>query len=177
MTSIFIPRHEAGIIRVFSISRPIATLARELKQQHKAALATALLGQEIAENAFELFPLSDLTGVGLPRYLSEGYDIPQASLQQDRAKLDALDGYVLLVFSRISDAGDVTLHPTPELTLIGSYSEPRAAHAAAPIATPSANAYSGVKDPAAAPARSRVRNALSVISVALTLLLIWWILQ
>ncbi len=177
MNNLLIPRHEAGIIRVFAISRPIATLARELKQQPKAALASALLGHEITEDAFELFALSDLTGVGLPSYLSEGYDIAPETLRQDRAKLEALDGYVLLVFSRVSDAGDVTLNPTSELTLIGSYSEPRAAQAAAPIATPSAKAYSGAKEPATAPTRSRVRNALSVISVALTLLLIWWILR
>ena len=177
MNSLTIPRSETGIIRVFAISRPIATVAREMKQQPKAALASALLGHEIAEDAFELFALSDLTGVGLPGYLAEGYDIAQTTLKQDRAKLEALEGYVLIVFSCVSDAGEVTLNPAPELTLIGSYSEPRGAQAAAPIATPSAKAYSGAKQPATAPTRSRVRNALSLVSVALTLLLIWWILQ
>ena len=152
-------------------------MAHALTQQPKAALASSLLNYEVADDDFELFALSDLTGVGLPAYLSDGYDIDKEDIRADRTKLDALDGYVLLLFSRVSDGGDLTLTPLLDLTLIGTYAEPKAAHAAAPIAAEAAKAYSGVKAPAVAPARSKVRSVLTTTSVILTLLLIWWILR
>lgn len=170
-----IARIEHGVIRVFAISRPMAEMARALKQQPKKTLAAALLNHPVDEDDFELFALSDLTGVGLPRYLSDGYDVDKDAIRADRAKLEALDGYVLLLFSRVSNGGDVSLRPLSDLTLIGTYTEPKASHTAAPIATEAAKPYSGNTPAAKAPGRSRVGSALTAAAVLLTLLLIWWI--
>lgn len=175
--TIDIPRTEQGAIRVFAISRPMAEMARALKQQPKTGLAAALLNHPVDEDDFELFALSDLTGVGLPRYLSDGYDVDHDAIRADRAKLEALDGYVLLLFSRISSAGDVALRPVAELTLIGTYAEPKAKHAAAPIAAQAAKPYSGTAQTPKAPGRSRVGSALTALAVLLALLFIWWTLQ
>lgn len=174
--TIEIPRTETGVIRVFAISRPMAQMARTLRQQSKSALASALLGHDVAEHDVELFGLSDLAGVGLARYLSDGYDVDRAAIRADGARLDALDGYVLLLFSRVSDGGDVTLRADPDLTLIGSYAEPKAAHAAPAIATASAASYSGVRADAAAPRRSRVGSALTAVIAIVILFFIWWTL-
>lgn len=170
-----IARAEHGVIRVFAISRPMAAMARALKQQPKSTLAAALLNHPVAADDFELFALSDLTGVGLPRYLSDGYDVDKEAIRADRTKLDALDGYVLLLFSRVSNAADVTLEPVTDLTLIGTYTEPRASHAAAPIATDAAKLYSGNIRTPQTPSRMRVGSALTAAAVLLALLLIWWI--
>ena len=122
----------------------MSDMARVLKQQSKSRLASTLLGHDVTDADVELFPLSDLIGVGLPQYLTDGYDVDKDVVRNDRARLDALDGYVLLVFSRVSSDGGVTLSPLPDLTLIGTYSEPKADHATAPIATEAAAPYSGV---------------------------------
>jgi hypothetical protein len=177
MSAVHIPRGEAGVIRVFAISRPIASMARQLKQQPKAALASGLLAHPVTDDDFELFALSDLTGVGLPAYLRDGYDVDPTAIRRDRARLEALDGYVLLLFSRINTAGDVTLTPLADLTLIGSYAEPKPVHVAAPIAADAAKAYSGAKTATHGPARARLRGVLMMTSLLLTLFLIWWILR
>jgi len=177
MPAIDIPRTEHGVIRVFAISRPMATMARALKQQPKRALASALLGHDVMEDDFELFALSDLAGVGLPGYLSEGYDVDKDAVRADRARLDALDGYVLLVFSHVSDSAPITLHPDRDLTLIGIYAEPLAAHAAVPIAAEAAKRYSGTHSKSVAPERSRAGSVLTAAIAAVILALVWWSLR
>ena len=172
-SAIKILRGEQGVIRVFAVSRPMADMARALKQQPKKALAATLLNQPVSDDDFELFALSDLSGVGLPRYLSDGYDVDRDALHRDRARLEALDGYVLLLFSRVSDEGDITLAPAADLTLIGSYAEPKARHAAAPIRTASAKQQPGKGS--AATGRSRAGSILTGVTALLLLLLIWWI--
>lgn len=177
MTNIHIPRAEHGTIRVFAISRPIADMAHALRQQSKSALASELLGHEIAAENIELFALSDLTGIGLHGYLSEGYGVDKDALRLDRTRLDALDGYVLLVFSGISAAGDVTLTPAPDLTLIGTYAEPKAQHAAPPLTTDASKPYSGVTAQIEETRRSRAGSAFTAAAIAFALIIIWWILR
>ncbi len=174
MQTIEIKQSESGAIRVFAISRPIADMARALKQKPKAALADEMLGHPVTVEDIELFALSDLTGVGLPRYLSDGYDVDSQALRRDRARLDALDGYVLLVFSSVAADGDVRLSPGPDLTLIGTYHEARAQHAAGPIAVEAAKPYTGTNPAPKAPGRSRVGSALTAVLALMIMILIWW---
>ena len=65
MTVIDIPQSEHGVIRVFAISRPMADMARTLKQQPKSDVAAKLIKHSVSEGEFEMFSLSNLTGVGL----------------------------------------------------------------------------------------------------------------
>ncbi|WP_299412740.1 hypothetical protein [uncultured Sulfitobacter sp.] len=177
MSTLFIPQYESGVIRIFSISRPMSDMARALKQRPKAMIASDLLGHDIKDEAVELFALADLTGVGLPRYLNDGYDVDDDVIQADRARLEALDGYVLLLFSKVSETGDVTLNPSADLTLIGTYSEPKAAHSAVPIAAEAAKPYSGVAastQPTKRGPRGSIFTALAAIIIAI---LIYWILR
>jgi hypothetical protein len=172
-----IAKSEHGVIRVFSISRPMAQMARTLASQPKAALASELLGHRVSDEHIELFALSDLAGVGLVRYLGEGYDIDQTALNGARARLEALDGYVLLLHSGWPRAGDVVLNPAPELTLIGTFCEPRPAASGVPLAVAAALPYSGAMPPPEPPGRARAGSALTAAAVLLTLLFIWWILR
>ena len=177
MTSpVLIPRHEHGVIRVFAISRPIAGVARALKQQPKAALASELLGHTVTSDMMELFALSDLTGVGLSRYLADGYDIDPEALRADHTRLEGLDGYVLLLFSSVAKDDTITLRPHADLTLVGTYAEPKPVQAAAPVSTDAAKPYSGHSDAPQAPKRSRAGSILTVAFALLIVLLIWWII-
>ncbi|MBB3993191.1 hypothetical protein GGR95_000819 [Sulfitobacter undariae] len=177
MTVIDIPQSEHGVIRVFAISRPMADMARTLKQQPKSAVAAQLLNHSVSEGEFELFALSDLTGVGLMQYLSDGYDVDKAALRRDQTRLQALDGYVLLLFSKVSDAGGITFTPDSALTLIGTYAEPQALHGAAPIASDAAKLYSGVGGKPTTAGRMRMGSGITAVAMVLILLLIWWILK
>ena len=177
MSTIEISRTEHGVIRVFAISRPMAEMARLITQQTKGKLASAFLGHTVSDRDVELFALSDLAGIGLPAYLSDGYDIDKMAVRSDHARLEALDGYVLLLFSSVSNDGDVSVAPTAELTLIGTYAEPKTEHTTAPIDSDAAKPYSGVIDTPQAPRRSRVGSTITAVTALLALLLLWWILQ
>lgn len=177
MNTIVIPRAEHGTIRVFAISRPIANMARALKQQSKIALASELLGHDVVEGDIEIFALSDLAGIGLHGYLSEGYGVDKQALHLDRTRLDALDGYVLLLFSTLSDTGDVSITPARDLTLIGTYAEPAAKHVAPPIQAEAAKPYTGASKPAQEPRRSRVGSVFTAVAALLALFILWWILR
>ena len=84
MTQLEIPKGEIGQIRLFAVNRPIDELARDLRNDSKEALIADLLGRPMPEGAAELFPVSDLTGVGLASYLGDGYAVPREQISRDR---------------------------------------------------------------------------------------------
>ncbi|KEJ88759.1 hypothetical protein [Sulfitobacter donghicola] len=177
MTPINIRQTEHGVIRVFAISRPMADMARALKQASKSGVASALLKHPVADNDVELFALSDLAGVGLPDYLINGHGMEAKSVQSDRIRLEALDGYVLFLFSSVSDQKDISFTPSPDLTLIGTYGVPPLDMAVAPIAAKSAAPYSSVSKPAKPARRAKLGSAVGAFGAIFLLFLIWWIFR
>lgn len=178
MSTITIPKGEHGVIRVFAISRPLPEMSNALKAQSKEQLATELLGTPVSEGKVEIFAVSDLTGVGLAGYLKEGYDVPEAELGRDRSRLEALDGYVLLVFSSAFGDGEITFETSAELTLIGTYHEPIPAMQAEPIESAASRPYTGTPaETPATPPRNRSGSAVVGLAVlALFILLLVWIM-
>ena len=125
---------ERGQIHVFAVNRPAADLAAALDAKPKADLARELLrAPHLDTSSTELFALSELSGVGLAAYLSEGYAVDAAQIAPDRARLDALDGYVLLLFSDSFHGKETQLTPGADVTLIGSYGEFRPDSAVLPL--------------------------------------------
>jgi hypothetical protein len=117
-----IPALDHDGVRVFA-----ARLSVDDLQHDKARLAFDLLGDTDLDPAFiEIFDLADLTGVGLSGYLAEGLGVPEAALEPDRARLDAIKGPVLILLSKAlhGRAGFLTLDP--RLTLVATYAEERA---------------------------------------------------
>ncbi|MFM7333350.1 MAG: hypothetical protein ACKO1H_02890 [Tabrizicola sp.] len=116
-----IPAHDRLGVRVFA-----AKLTPEDLQRDKARLAEALLGDPDLDPAFiEIFEVADLSGVGLSGYLSDGLGVPDAALARDRARLDALEGPVLILLSRALHGREVTLTLDPRLSLVATYAEER----------------------------------------------------
>ncbi|WP_299587926.1 hypothetical protein [uncultured Tateyamaria sp.] len=116
-----IPAHEHGAIRVFSLSMS-DDAARAFKDD--AAQLVEMLGVPVDADHIEVFALSDLEGVGLAGYLSDGHAVPDAELTPDRIKLDKMGGWVMIVYSRAFNGAATTLAPAPALTLIGTYGTP-----------------------------------------------------
>lgn len=75
----------------------------------------------------ELFPLSDLAGMALSDYVATAFDILDAPLGQTAARLNALDGHVLLI-PQAAMAGQVKTGA--ELTLIASLPMAKPDHSA-----------------------------------------------
>ncbi len=118
-----IQRSEHNLIRVFAVNRPAHNLRAALAEQDKTDLIAELLGQDVPKDGAELFPVADLAGIGLSGYLEQGYAVSPDQLEDAKARLDALEGYVLLLFSSAFKGRDVTLEPGANLTLIGTFGE------------------------------------------------------
>lgn len=150
--TIDIPRDERGVVRVFALSMTPAE-AKALRANIPADPddtdtpdpQTALLGATYLDSDFtEIFPLSNLEGLGLVGYLEQGNGVDPAQLAPDARKLAALEGWVFLVFSSAFGGFAQTLSPGPELTLIGAYSEvPRDVTPRGKIASEAALPYTG----------------------------------
>lgn len=174
-----IKAHERDTIRVFAINQAATEVAATLKLMPKADAARQLLGDPHLNTAStELFPISDLTGMGLSAYLTEGYAVPADQIAQDRTKLDALEGYVLLLFSDSFAGAETTLAPGQTLTLIGTYIEYQPSAPSGSLKTDSAKPYSGgmaqqTQPPKKTPSGSAITVLILAVLVGMGL---WWLL-
>lgn len=147
---------ERGHVRVFSLSM---TKAEAEVLDLEQALGTAPKDS----SRVEIFPLSNLDGLGLTGYLIDGCGIPEAQVAPDRARLESLDGHVMLLLSRAYGDGAIILTPAPELTLIGTYTETRPDTSIAPIETESAKPYTGARRSSPRQARAASRRAGAIV--------------
>ncbi len=159
-----IPRHETGVTRVFSLSMS-SQEALHLKDD-VGLLAKALGAPPANESGVEVFPLADLGELGLAGYLQEGVDARPEDIARDKAKLSALDGWVLLLHSTAFSPAGATLAPVAALTLIGTYKQAAAENDALPLEAETAKPYSGTV-PAAPPEKAQLRTPASWIIAGL----------
>lgn len=114
--------HEVGATRVFvNDADPDATDAPMTNDE-----AAKLLGAKVDPAKIEVVSAGSLSGMGLSRYLVEGYGIAADDIEGDRKMLDGLDGQIVLVPSSAT-AGSATLVPQAPLRFVGLFREPAAA--------------------------------------------------
>lgn len=171
MRPIDIPRNETGVVRVFAVNRPMSEMTSLLKTQEKVEVAGALLNRDVTERDVELFPVSDLTGVGLPSYLSDGYAIPETQILKDHGRLSALDGYVLLLFSSAFDGEEERLEPSSDLTLIGTYGEAQPDMTAIPLTSDAAAPYTGIPTGAPVVPPEGRGASMTLVTIAIVILI------
>lgn len=179
---IAIPSDERGTVRLFALDMPpdqAAQLRDDPGPEDGPAPLQSLLGARYLDTDFvEIFDLSNLEGLGLVRYLTEGNGIAEADLAPDRAQLEALTGWVLIVYSSAFGGFAQTLNPGKALRPIGMWREARSNTVAAPLKSDAATTPSNLA-PAAKPAPSnaailgRVATYVLLVIFALTLLMIW----
>lgn len=175
--TIQIPAEEHGVIRLFRVQLPPEEIAEFAGLAGEGpALAAALGVDRLDPEYVEVFPVSDLTGLGLVGYLTEGLGVAPEDLAQDRAMIDAVDGHVLVLSSGAFEGRAETLRPRAPLRWVGIWREagqaveftPLPAGGAqgavhtAPVKTPSNNAILG-----------RVAMMALLVLFALTALMIW----
>lgn len=110
---------ERGLVRLFALDLP----AEEVEKLREADLAAMLGVARLDLDQVDLFSSSDLTGLGLTGYMTEGLGIPEEELAPDRARLDALTGHLMVVRSAAFQGEAVTLAPRAPLRWIGTYAE------------------------------------------------------
>ena len=177
MAQITIPAHEHGIVRVFSLSMSDdqAKSLRNSRQAQKDALGM----QQLDPRGIDVFQISDLAEIGLHGYLREGVDADEAGLTRDRAKLRALEGWVMLVYSSAFEGREVTFTPTPELTLIGTYGQAKRDWSQIEIDSDAAKPYSGTPTlTPPQPVRGGAGGAMVIIALlVLVALVCLWMLS
>lgn len=172
---------EHGVIRLFTVNLPadqIAGFTETDPAQAGAAPVQKALGVDHLDTDFvELFPVSNLSGLGLAGYLTEGLGVAEADVRPDASRLNSLSGHVLVVLSQAFGGQAATLSPTAPLKWIGTYTEEGASIRFEPL--PSDSAKGTIAAPPGKPAKSdaRVGGMIAMYALiamfALVALIIW----
>lgn len=141
MTQINVPALEQGVTRVFALSLTSreARQLRDTELMQKAALGV----DHLVPSGVEIFALDDLGEMGLVGYLREGVDAQEEALTRDRAKLSALQGWVMILHSSAFEGAAVTLELGRAITLIGTYGQTEPDTPPVAVQAESAAPYSG----------------------------------
>ena len=133
-------------------------------------LKTSLGAAALDPSGVEVLASKDMTGLGLTGLLVEGHGMDRDAVSADKARLDALQGHVVLVHASAFQGVAQDLSPGPELTFIGRYSGPRTATPVEPIRSKSAQGT--LQDGKAKPSDARVGGRIAMIALLVLLLLV-----
>ena len=181
--AITVPAAEAGLVRVFALSLQAAE-AQHLKDNPRAESGPtpqedALGATALNSTHVEVFALADLGDMSLPDYLAEGPGVARDALEADRAKLSALEGWVMIVYSSAFGGAAQQLTPAPALTLIGTYPQEGVDWSdQVDLSTTSALPYQedaapARKKPSDAAMSGRIATAALLVLFALVGLMVW----
>ncbi|MDU8928492.1 hypothetical protein RXV86_13965 [Alisedimentitalea sp. MJ-SS2] len=180
-TTIDIPAGEHDILRLFAINLPREAM-REMLQpvngtQPTPSPAAQLLGiGGLDDRHAELFDTTDLAGLGLRGYLSEGYDLAPETLAPDAARLDAIKGYALLLLSQAFDRRATRLSPIRSLNLVATYALPGADNRMGRFTPPGSRARIGATGtPSDMPRTRSPWPPLLLLIAAIAAILLWQI--
>ncbi|WP_375691916.1 hypothetical protein [Pseudooceanicola sp. LIPI14-2-Ac024] len=137
-----IPRTGGNAVHVFSLGladeAAEAFVARPPENGSGWPLKVALGAERLVADEVAHFPLSDLAGLGLSHYLTEGMGADPAAVERDTARLDALRGEVVILRPASFGGTEQVLSPTPPLVHVGSYPLMHGATTMEKLRTPSA---------------------------------------
>lgn len=171
---------ERGVIRIFmaNLTTEQAASFTERPDEDTPATINRALGVTNLDSDFvELFPLSNLDGLGLAGYLTEGLGVAAEDVKPNASRLNAMSGHVLIVLSQAFGGFETTITPTAPLKWIGTYTEEGASMKFEPL--PSEGAKGTTEAPTGKPAKSDARIGGMIAMYALiamfafVALLIW----
>ena len=137
MSDLNVAPHERGVLRLFTLDmRP-----EEAKFLREPGAAEQALGVEnLDHEQIEVFPVSDLEELGLYGYLTEGCGIPEDQL--NRAELEAIEGWVMVLRSKAFGDQALELSPDARVALAGLFTEESTNWTGTPIEAESAKPFS-----------------------------------
>ena len=183
MQQINIRAHERGVIRLFALSLS-ETEAKALRSKdpgsdtldpEAVALQKEALGvTELDGTCVEVFPVADLEELGLAGYMIEGNGVDPDEIEPDRVKLAALDGWIMIVYSRAFRGKATVLRPAQALTLVATYNDPATEWTSETAIETASAKTSPVKSPPSDGAMmGRVAMIALLVLFALTGLIVW----
>ncbi len=131
-------------------------------------MKTALGATELDSGHIEVFAASDLRGIGLSVYLTEGQGISEGDIAADREALDAAEGHVVLLRARAFGGIAQSISPRPPLRLLGAYRQAQAE----PAHRPSPARPDQVAGAHAAPEPARPRRDIGAAIMVLGVLVL-----
>ena len=178
-----VKENEHGLVRLFSVDLPPTEIKAFADRDFDSddddpawPLKDALGATYLDEDFIELFPVSDLTGLGLPGYMIEGLGIAETDIAEDQARLSAIKGHVLVVTSNAFGGIAQTLRPRAPLKWIGTYAEETAPVTFQPLPSEAAqgNVNTETKPvPSNAAMSGRVAMAALLVLALLVAVMIW----
>jgi len=167
---------EAGKVRVYTLS--LSDDEARAMRDDETAQAAALGIERIDAGYTEVFRVADLDQLGLAGYLRDGNGVNPDQIETDRSKLAALDGWVMIVYSRAFAGQSLQLAPIPALTHIGTYSESGPETSVQAMEAEAAQPYTGIpRVSPTEPAKGGGGKTMVIVGIAvLVLVVVWWLL-
>lgn len=170
---------ERGVIRIFMANLTTDQAADFIASPNEdtpAPIHRALGVTYLDSDFVELFPLTNLEGLGLAGYLVEGLGVAEADVKPHASRLNSMNGQVLIVLSAAFGGFETTITPTAPLKWIGTYTEEGASVKFEPL--PSEGAKGAPGTPTKAPkSDARVGGMIAMYALiamfAFVGLLIW----
>ena len=140
MTRMEISEFDAGITRVFQLDLPSEAVERYTAQAGTGEwpLQYGLGAKRLRAAYVEIVAIRDLGDMPLSTYLAEGYGLTGQDFRDDRARLDALRGHVVILTSAAFDRTAQTLNIQSPLRWVGSYADETKAPIGRPLRSASA---------------------------------------
>ena len=146
MSATEIPADERGVVRIYRIDLPDAEIERfaspepapDVYSDDDTPVPTLLdaLGAEVLDwDHVDVFPVSNLAAIGLSAYLIEGLGVPLDDIEGARARIDAVEGHVLVLSSQAFAGKAQRIDPRPPLRPVGTFREPPPKPVIGPIET------------------------------------------
>lgn len=167
-------RDDARVIWVFHADLDKTAFARFTKHADPWPVAEALGLPGLAPAATETFDAEDISEYGLDRYLTEAHGMDPGSVLPDAARLVALRGPLVLLFSRELPKGTERIDPRPPLAFIGRYEAKY--HLGAPASHPASEStrghIAGPPGPTSAPPGLRRAVVITMAALAVLVLMV-----
>jgi hypothetical protein len=154
-----IPADDHGQIRVFATD---ADLPAEVIEKTPRGLEY-LFEAELNPDFVDIVRITDLGGMALSAYIAEGYDMAPDLV--DKAAVDAITGFAVLVLSRATGEVETTLIPAGGLRHVTTYSP--VAKITPPEPLPDASAKGILEPRTTKPPKSDARMSGMVATYAL----------
>jgi len=166
-----VPAHEARVVRLFAIDLD----ARQIADFESSAVPSALGVRTLDADYIEVFHVSDLDGMGLAQYLTDGAGIPSEQVAQHHTVLSSLKGHVLLVMSAAFGGDAQTLQVKAPLRHVATLSEATTPIAFEPLPDASAKGVTAQGKPVKSDARigGMIATYALLFLFALVGLMIW----
>lgn len=171
MTQLEVNGSDTTTLRLLHLDLPPEAVARftQMAGTGEWPLKYALGASKLRESLVDVVAIKDLGPMRLSQYLAQAHEVSARALGPDAARIDALQGHVVILPPRAFDGASQTLTISPPLSLVGSYAEVAPTRGGPAVTARSAQGAGGGGAPARAGQGGSTMLKLILTAVALVL--------